>query len=181
MVEIWLEEKSNKTTLAVNATWPVATEVIAFEATLRVVNWVYCGRLSGIFVRVLLLIIKISRGVVAGMLPTIVVMSESSMPWSAQVMVRVVFKLLVKVGPQTHGAMNEANFWHWQRSEFKFAAMFVHSAHVAAAASVPKSTYPCAVAFKAKNQLKFPQLVAVQSHETKSINRLVCYCSISWD
>ena len=85
-------------------------------------------------------------------------------------MVRVVFKLLVKVGPQTHGAMNEANFWHWQRSEFKFAAMFVPSAHVAAAASVPKSTYPCAVAFKAKNQLKFPQLVAVQSHETKSIN-----------
>ena len=75
-----MEDKSNKTTLAVNATCPVATEVIVFEATLRVVNWVYCGRLSGIFVRVLLLIIKISRGVVAGMLPTIVVMSESAMP-----------------------------------------------------------------------------------------------------
>ena len=166
MVEIWLEEKSNKTTLAVNATCPVATEVIAFEATLRVVNWVYCGRLSGIFVRVFLLIIKMSRGVVAGMLPTIVVMSESPRPWSAQVMVRVVFKLLVKVGPQTHGAINEANFGHWQRSEFKILRMFVPSVHFAASVKAPKLTYPCAVVLRAKNQLKFSQLVAVQSHET---------------
>ena len=58
----------------------MATEVIAFEATLSVVNWVYCGRLSGIFVRVLLLIINVSIGVVAGMFPTIVVIAESPRP-----------------------------------------------------------------------------------------------------
>ena len=81
-------------------------------------------------------------------------------------MVRVVFKLLVKVGPQTHGAIDEANFGHWQRSELKVVGMFVPSVHVAAVVPVPKFTYPCAVVLRAKNQLKFPQLVAVQSHET---------------
>ena len=130
MVEIWLEEKSNKTTLAVNATWPVATEVIAFEATLRVVNWVYCGRLSGIFVRVLLLIIKISRGVVDGMLPTIVVIAESARPWSAQLTVSVVFKLLVEVGTQMHGAMETVG--HWQlMEERELNGVANVSAHVA--------------------------------------------------
>ena len=90
-------------TSAVRAASFSFTAVMPFEEAIRVCNCVYCGRLAGNLVRVLLPKLRTATGVVAGIFLMIVSMSASPSPWLEQSIVRVVLSPLV--GRQVHGRM----------------------------------------------------------------------------